>query len=185
MKRILPRKSILAYFVAMVLMLGAITWLMLLEPSVHLLMYWIVFAMVWIMGYYFFYKSRILKRRIEYGEGKILVCDVFYEQGKRKKIEQAEYFDVKDIVRYGYTYELYFNQEGLKYILLGTVNSHAQEKNRLEVMIELKDGQKVSFNHYLFCSKDKNDFAQYIYEEAGVEPFGTLAKEIKINHGVE
>jgi len=117
---------------------------------------------------------------IEVGEGKLHVVTECWEEGYRnwptkRTIKIDEEFRVEDIVRMGYTMDLYGH-----WIYIHR-NEYKVMTREYEIVFELNNGKRIFIDlAYFYTKKQQRKIFQYIYEINGLKPEGKLRRDLKI-----
>lgn len=110
---------------------------------------------------------------VEVGEGKLHVVTKCRKEGYRNGITIDEEFRVADIVRMGYTMDLYGHW----------IYVHRMKDPGYEIVFELNNGKRVfiDLGSCAYTKKQQREIFQYIYEIDGLKPEGKLRKDLKID----
>lgn len=119
------------------------------------------------------YKTLTGREYIEVGEGKLHVVTDCRNDKESIKIEEE--FRVEDIVRMGYTRDLYGH-----YIYKHRY--HWMDTPEYEVVFELNNGKRVFIDlAYFYTKKQQREIFQYIYEINGLKPEGKLRRDLEMD----
>ena len=115
-------------------------------------------------------------RGIEVGEDKLHIVTECRNDKENIKIDEE--FQVADIVRMGYTRDLY----GHPIYHHRNNSKYCGPTQRYEVVFELNNGKRVFIDlDFLYTKKQQREIFQYIHEINGLKPEGKLRRDLKID----
>ncbi|MBQ7832193.1 MAG: hypothetical protein IJ336_01265 [Lachnospiraceae bacterium] len=137
----------------------------------------VVFAIFW--GLYVYYQQQSF--RIEYGEGKIVVCRISGEYTEALCKRRKDIFYVSELKKWGFSSELFGkSREYHKWWTFMDFNRKMirDSSSGREIAFCLKNGKVVCYPTLYLEHGQLHDLMAYIEQESGMIPKGTLASSL-------